>query len=230
MGVFSADGQRGCENQQKHIAMFENRKDAGKKLAGALEKYADENALVLAIPRGGVEPALEVAAHLNAEFSLIISRKLPYPDNPEAGFGAVAEDGSAFIINGATGWLSAAEMDIIKNEQIQEIKRRIKVLRKGRPLPDIEGRTVILIDDGLAMGSTMRAALLMCRKHNPDKIIAAVPVAGRDVAKQMQSEVDKLIVLESPPFFRAVAQVYRNWYDVSDQEVLNLIHDWEKTH
>ncbi len=230
MGLFPADGERGCENQQKHIAMFENRKDAGKKLAGALEKYADENALVLAIPKGGVEPALEVAGHINAEFSLLVSRKLPYPDNPEAGFGAVSEDGSTFIINGATGWLSAAEIDVIKNEQIQEIKRRIKVLRKGRPLPDIEGRMVILIDDGLAMGSTMRVAVLMCRKRDPDKIIAAVPVAGRDVAKQMQSQVDKLLVLESPPFFRAVAQVYRNWHDVSDQEALDLIQNWEKTH
>jgi putative phosphoribosyl transferase len=210
--------------------MFEDRKDAGRKLARALEQYADENVLVLAIPRGGVEAAFEVAAHLNADFSLLITRKLPYPDNPEAGFGAVAEDGSTFIVNGGTGWLSSTEIDVIKNEQIYEIKRRIKVLRGGKSLPKIENRTVILVDDGLAMGSTMRASILMCRKQNPEKIVAAVPVAGRDVAKQMQSEVDELVVLEAPPFFRAVAQVYKNWYDVSDQEVLEIMQKWQNTH
>ena len=210
--------------------MFEDRKDAGRKLARALEQYADENVLVLAIPRGGVEAAFEVAAHLNTDFSLLITRKLPYPDNPEAGFGAVAEDGSTFIVNGGTGWLSSTEIDVIKNEQIYEIKRRIKVLRGGKSLPKIENRTVILVDDGLAMGSTMRASILMCRKQNPEKIVAAVPVAGRDVAKQMQSEVDELVVLEAPPFFRAVAQVYKNWYDVSDQEVLEIMQKWQNTH
>jgi putative phosphoribosyl transferase len=209
--------------------MFEDRKDAGKKLAEALEKYANQNVLVLAIPRGGVEPAFEAACHLNADFSLLISRKLPFPDNPESGFGAVAEDGSTFIINGAARWLSATEIDVIKNKQIQEIKRRIKVLRGGRPIPELKGRTVILVDDGLAMGSTMRASILMCRKRDPDKIIAAVPVAGRDVAKQIQPEVDELIVLESPPFFRAVAQVYRDWHDVPDQDVLEMMQKWEKT-
>ncbi len=208
--------------------MFQDRKDAGKKLARALEKYAEKNVLVLAIPRGGVEPAFEAANHLDADFSLLISKKLPYPDNPEAGFGAVAEDGSTFIINGAAGWLSSMEIDMIKKNQMQEIERRMRVLRGGRPLPEIEKRTVILVDDGLAMGSTMRAAILLCRKRDPEKLIAAVPVAGRDVVKQIQSEVDELVVLESPPFFRAVAQVYENWYDVSDQEVLEIMQKWKK--
>src|SRR5512136_2695597 len=113
--------------------MFKNRKDAGEKLAKALEKYRTENPLILAIPRGGVEVGLQVAAKLNADFSLIIARKLPFPDNPEAGFGAIAENGSTFIFESAHYWLAGETIERIKKEQIAEIKRRIKALRGGNP-------------------------------------------------------------------------------------------------
>ena len=207
--------------------MFEDRKDAGKKLAKALEQYKDKKVLVLAIPRGGVEVGHHVAKYLNAEFSLLISRKLPYPDNPEAGFGAIAEDGTPFIIKEAARWLSEEEIDWIKKEQIDEIQRRIVVLRGGKPLPDISGRTVILIDDGLAMGSTMRASIMLCRQRSADKIVVAVPVAGEQVAYEVGKMADELVILEMPRFFRAVAQVYRNWYDVSDEEVLEIMNQWK---
>ena len=194
--------------------MFKNRKDAGEKLAKALEKYREENPVILAIPRGGVEVGLQVAAKLNAEFSLIIARKLPFPDNPEAGFGAIAEDGSTFILEDAYYWLEGVTIERIKQQQIAEIERRIKTLRGGKPLPEIKGRTVILIDDGIAMGSTMRAAIELCRNREAGKVVVAVPVAGREVAKELQKKVDDLIVLETPAYFRAVAQVYERWYDV----------------
>ena len=205
--------------------MFKNRKDAGEKLAKALERYREENPIILAIPRGGVEVGLQVAAKLNADFSLVIARKLPFPDNPEAGFGAIAEDGSTFILESAYYWLEGETIERIKQQQIAEIERRIKTLRGDKPLPEIRGRTVILIDDGIAMGSTMRAAIELCRNRKAGKVVVAVPVAGREVAEELQKKVDDLIVLETPAYFRAVAQVYERWYDVSDEEVLDLLRE-----
>ncbi|MDM5271927.1 phosphoribosyltransferase [Sulfurovum sp. zt1-1] len=208
--------------------MFKDRKDAGKTLVDKLQHYKDTDALILAIPRGGVELGYEVAKSLHCELSMLICRKLPYPHNPESGFGAIAEDGSVFIYEAATGNLSDEEIEHIKQAQQQEIKRRIAVLRGGKPLPSLKDRTVILIDDGIAMGSTMRAAVQMCRNIGTAKIVIAVPVAGARSISEFSKIVDELIVLESPINFRAVAQVYENWYDVSDEEVLALMRQFEK--
>lgn len=203
--------------------IFRDRKDAGEKLARELEKYRDKDVLVLAIPRGGVEVGCEVAEHLHAPFSLLVTRKLPFPDNPEAGFGAIAEDGSVFVLRDAALWLPREQIDRIVKDQSEEILRRIQVLREGRPLPDMTGRTVILVDDGLAMGSTMRASIMLCKKRGAGKIVVAVPVAGREVAEDISKMADELVVLEIPVHFMAVAQVYVNWYDVSDVEVLEIL-------
>jgi putative phosphoribosyl transferase len=203
--------------------MFKDRRDAGIKLAHALAKYENGAVLILAIPRGGVEVAYQVAEFLGADLSLLISRKLPYPDNPEAGFGAVAEDGSTFIFDEAARRLPRRTVEKIVAAQIVEIRRRIEVLRKGRPLPEMAARTVILVDDGLAMGSTMRAAVALCKKAKAGKIIVAVPVAGAEVAGELAKLADELVVLETPAYFYAVAQVYENWYDVPDEEVLEII-------
>lgn len=207
--------------------MFEDRKDAGERLANALKKYKDKKVVVLAIPRGGIEVGYQVAKHLNAEFSVLVSRKLPYPDNPESGFGAIAEDGSIHIFENAKGWLSRETIDRIIEEQKKEIKRRIKVLRKGKPLPEIQDRIVILVDDGIAMGSTMIAAIMLCRNKKARKIIVATPVTGKETAEEIGKVVNEIIVLEKPKFFQAVAQVYRNWYDVSDEEVIEIMERWE---
>lgn len=155
--------------------------------------------------------------------SLIVVRKLPFPDNPEAGFGAIAENGSTFIFPEAGKWLSNEEMQSIEEAQIAEIERRIDVLRSGKPLPDIENRTVILVDDGIAMGSTMRAAIMLCKKKKAKKIVVAVPVTGRETAAKIGDLIDDMIVLEMPHQFYAVAQVYENWYDVPDFEVLEIM-------
>ncbi len=203
--------------------MFKNRKEAGVKLALALEKYKGKDVTVIALPKGGIEIAFEVAKYLNAEFSIIIVRKLPFPDNPEAGFGAVAEDGSIYINRQSSWYLSEKEINDIISDQKNEIKRRILILRKGKPLPNLTGKTVILIDDGIAGGSTIRAAIMLCKKQQVKKIIAAVPVAGREVALQISKLVDETVVLEMPYNFHAVAQVYENWYDVSDEEALEII-------
>jgi predicted phosphoribosyltransferase len=207
--------------------MFEDRKDAGRKLAKALEKYKNKGVLVLAIPRGGVEVGYQIAKYLNADFSILISRKLPFPYNPESGFGAIAEDGSTFIFEDAERWLSKQTIAEVVKEQKQEIKRRIAVLRKNKPLPEITDRIVILVDDGIAMGSTMRASIMFCKNKGAGKIIVAAPVSGEDTAKEIEEMVDEIIVLEKPQFFQAVAQVYRNWYDVSDEEVLEIVERWK---
>jgi predicted phosphoribosyltransferase len=207
--------------------MFKDRQEAGKRLANTLEQYKNKNVLVLAIPRGGVEIGFQVAKSLHADFSILISRKLPYPDNPEAGFGALVEDGSTIILKGATLWIPEKKIKEIIKEQREEIKRRIRILRKGKLLPEIKGRTVILVDDGLAMGSTMRAAVELCRKRKAQQIVVAVPVAGERVSDEMDKIVDKTVILEIPPFFQAVAQVYMNWYDVQDNEVLEILEKWE---
>ena len=207
--------------------MFEDRKDAGKKLAKALEKYKNKGVLVLAIPRGGVEVGYQIAKYLNADFSILISRKLPFPYNPESGFGAIAEDGSTFIFEDAERWLSRQIIAEVVKEQKQEIKRRIAVLRKNKPLPEITDRIVILVDDGIAMGSTMRASIMLCKNKGAGKIIVAVPVSGEDTAKEIEKMVDEIVVLQKPKFFQAVAQVYRNWYDVSDEEVLETMERWK---
>jgi predicted phosphoribosyltransferase len=203
--------------------MFNDRKDAGNKLATALKEYKDKNVLILAIPKGGVEVALEVAKYLNADFSLAIIRKFPFPDEPEGGFGAIAEDGSIYINRETSRYLDNETIKKIVNEQKNEIKRRISVLRNGKPLPELKNRTVILIDDGIAAGSSMRAAIMLLRNNEVKKIVVASPVAGKEVVLKLKKLADKIVILEMPQFFRAVAQVYRNWYDVSDKEVLELI-------
>jgi putative phosphoribosyl transferase len=175
----------------------------------------------LAIPRGGVAVGYEVAKSLNAEFSLIICRKLGFSHNPEAGFGAIAEDGSYVLLEGMG--LSNNEIKSIKIEQKKEVKRRIEVLRHGKPFPDIRSKIVILVDDGLAMGVTMQAAVKMCKNKKAKKIVVAVPVSGKDVADRIRESVDELVVLEMPAMFYAVAQAYENWYDVTDEEVLDIM-------
>jgi putative phosphoribosyl transferase len=203
--------------------MFKDRKDAGQKLAVVLQTYKEQDPLVFAIPRGGVELGYEISKVLDADFSLLICRKLPFPLNPESGFGAMAEDGSLYINELAAASVSHKEIEQIIAQQSLEIKRRIQTLRGGRPLPSIKGRSVILVDDGIAMGSTMHVAVELCRKEGAKRIIVAVPVAGRQTIEKFSQMADDVVVLESPVNFYAVAQVYENWYDVSDEEVLEFL-------
>ncbi len=208
--------------------MFKDRKDAGGKLADKLERFRSSKPLILAIPKGGAEAGYYIAAKISAEFSIIIVRKLPFPDNPEAGFGAVAEDGSLYLAPFAENLLPQSSISLIIEQQKKEITRRQKTLRGGRPLPGIEGRTVILVDDGIAMGSTMRAAIKMCRSKGAEKIIAAAPVAGEQTARQIAREADEAVILHTPSSFRAVADYYENWYDVPDSEVIDIMSRMEE--
>jgi len=209
--------------------MFSDRKEAGRKLAEALEKFRDEDPLVLAIPRGGVEVGYEVASGLDADLSILVTRKLPFPHNPEAGFGAVAEDGTVFMFEGAGKWVDGIEVHRIVEEQKEEAARRVRALREGRDLPPLKNRTVILVDDGIAMGSTMTASIMMCRGREAGKIVVAAPVSGQSTAQRMGELADEAVILETPPGFRAVAESYEMWYDVPDGEVIDIFNRWKKT-
>lgn len=207
--------------------MFKDRVDAGRKLAVALEKYKDENPLILAIPRGGAVVGFEIAKHLGADFSIIIAKKLPFPENPEAGFGAVAEDGSAFILDEYRDVFSSETKSQIVNALKEEVKRRIDALRGGKPIPEIKNRIVVLIDDGIAMGVTMRAAIMMCKNKKAKKIIVAAPVSAIEPLKEIRKEADETIILETPFLFRAVAEFYDNFQEVMDNEVIKILNSFQ---
>ena len=203
--------------------MFRDREDAGKQLAMALETYRNKQPLVCAIPRGGVEVGFHVAKGLDAELTILVVRKLPLPHNPEAGFGAIAEDGSTFMYEPVARTLKRAMVEDIVEQQKQEIRRRIEVLRQGAPPSSIAGRTVLVVDDGIAMGSTVRAAVAMCRQQQAREIVVAAPVASPSTAEELTEIADDVVVVEKPLMFRAVAQVYANWYDVPDDEVVTIL-------
>jgi len=210
------------------LSKFKDRICAGQRLSKAVMPYAGERPLVLAIPRGGIRVGFEVAKSLCCDFSIIVVRKLPLPNNPEAGFGAVAEDGSTYFVEHVVADLPPGTVDRIVEEQKQEAARRVRILREGKPLPVMQDRNIILVDDGIAMGSTMRAAIMLCRKKTAKEVVVAAPVAGPSVVAELSGLADKVIVLEKPVLFRAVAQAYANWYDVSDAEVLDIMKDWER--
>lgn len=207
--------------------MFIDRKDAALKLAKALEKYKDKNAVVLGIPRGGAETAYYVALHLNAELSLLVSRKLGHPANPEYAFGAIAEDGSIYLNPSSSGQLSDKTIQEVVNEQKKEISRRINILRKGKPLPELKGRTVILVDDGIATGATIFAAIEMCKKRNARKVIVATPVSGYEMEGELANKADEVVILEKPADYYAVSQAYQSFYNLSDDDALGFMQRWE---
>jgi predicted phosphoribosyltransferase len=205
--------------------VFFDRADGGRNLARALKRISTAEALVLGIPRGGIETACEVAGALDRELSTVVVCKLPLPDDPEAGFGAVAEDGSVYLDPGAQEWFSPTLIEAVIAERKEEVLRRVRVLRGGRPLPDLRGRCVLLVDDGLATGATMRAAVSCCRRRGARRIIAAAPVASPRACGLLSAAVDELIVLRAPANFRAVADYYRSWSDVSDADAAALLRE-----
>lgn len=208
--------------------MFTDRKAAGLQLAEALEAYKDKGALVLGIPRGGAETAYYVALYLNAEFSLLISRKLGFPDNPEAAFGAIAEDGSIYLNSHALRYLPQQTINASIDQQRREIERRIKQFRGGKPLPDLKGRIVIIVDDGIATGATVFAAITMCRNRKAKKVVVAAPISGQDTASLLAEKADEVVILEKPQDYWAVSQGYEYFYNLNDREVQQIMQRWEK--
>jgi len=189
--------------------------------------------VVLAIPNGGVPVALEVASALNADLDLVISRKIPMPLNPEAGFGAVADDGTIILNEEVVKriGLSRQQIEYEASKVRAEIKQRSLLYRGDRPLVRVNGRTVIIIDDGLASGFTMTAAVESVRHRRPKEIVVAVPCASALAVKQLERVADKVVTVTTgfmPRF--AVADFYHHWYDLSDDEVIRYIRQWRMRH
>jgi putative phosphoribosyl transferase len=211
--------------------VFEDRRDAGRLLAGRLAPYKGEEALVFAIPSGGVPVAAEIARALTMQLDIIVARKLQIPFNPEAGFGAMGPDGEIIINEELLGRLmlteEAVEAQIKQTREV--IRKRDLLFRKGRPFPSCKDRRIIVVDDGLASGYTMLAALRYIRKKMPARLVAAVPTGHERTIKGILAEADELICLNvrRGPYF-AVADAYRNWYDLTDEDVLAILKDQHK--
>jgi len=203
--------------------MFKNREEAAKELAIELEIFKKEDPLILAIPRGGVEIGYYLSEELNCEWSVIITRKLGYPQEPEAAFGAIAEDKSLYFNPRAKARLSKELIEKIIKKEEKEIQRRISTYRKGAPIPEMKGRTVILVDDGVATGATLFASIKMCEKANAGKIVIATPVADAEVTEELILQVDEVVVLETPQNFYAVSQAYHHFNNLSDEDVLRFL-------
>jgi predicted phosphoribosyltransferase len=208
-------------------AIFTDREDAAVRLAEALSAYKDKDVLVLGIPRGGAVTGYHVAKYLHAGFSLIISRKLGHPLNPEYAVGALAEDGTVHLNEGALQEVTQRDIDVAVAAQEKEIERRIQILRKGEPLPPMDRKTVIIVDDGIATGATIFAAIAMCRKKGTAKIVVAAPVSGQETRKELEQSADEVVILESPPYYHAVSQVYGSFQQVSDEEAVALLEKWK---
>lgn len=209
-------------------AVFDDRLDAGRELARFVAPRPDPSALVLALPRGGVPVARPLADSLGCDLRPLLVRKLPVPDSPEAGFGAVTIDGHVVLNHAATAtWgISKAEIGSVVEEVRRELERRAGAYPGGWPLPEMRGRHVYLVDDGLATGYSMIAAAKMARDAQPSSITLAVPVAPADTLRSLARYVDHaicLILQASPPF--AVASFYRDFHDLRDDEVVMLLED-----
>jgi predicted phosphoribosyltransferase len=211
----------------RHGKVFIDRRDAGFEVGKLLEKkYKDRNALILGIPRGGVEVAYEVANVLNGELSVVVTKKLPHPFHDELAVGAIAEDGSIYLTDLGKSLDEDVIAEIIR-KQTSEVKSRIQRFRKGKPLPEIFNRIVIIVDDGIATGSTIIPAIKLCKARNPDRVIVAAPVSSKRDLEDVTAIADEIVVVARPEDFYAVGQVYRDFHNLSDQQINSLLEDFE---
>jgi putative phosphoribosyl transferase len=211
--------------------LFENRFHAGRYLATKLARYANRpDVLVLALPRGGVPVGFEVARALHVPLDVFLVRKLGVPGHEELALGAIATGGVRILnldVVNALG-ITPDEIEAITAEQQQELERREREYRGDRPPPDVRGRTVILIDDGLATGSTMRAAVEALRQQGPAQIVVAVPVATPETCDDLRSEVDEVVCAVTPQPFYAVGLWYRDFSQTTDDEVRELLEEAQR--
>lgn len=210
--------------------IFHDRRDAGRRLAAALQAYRERRPVVLAIPRGGAVVGYEVARGLDAPLDVVVPRKLRAPHNPELAVGAVAHDGSVFLDAPLIANLGIGE-DYLRAEtvdQLEEIRRRMVVYRGERPSPVLTDASAIVVDDGIATGSTMIAALRAVRSMGPAAVVAAIPVAPADTALRLRDEADDVVCLHMPTIFYAVGQFYVDFGQTDDDEVVELLRERER--
>ncbi|MBK3332677.1 phosphoribosyltransferase [Persephonella atlantica] len=210
--------------------VFKDREDAGDKIADFIQKYIDKNSIILAVPSGGIPVAYRMSKKLHIPFDLVLVKKITYPWTTEAGFGAVSVEGDEVINSEAVEYYRLSEEEIKKQKEktVQILKERNRKFRRGKPFPDIKGKTVVVVDDGLASGSTMKAAIEMITRKKPEKIIVAVPTCSHSAVKTLLPETDMIVCLNyRPDYPYAVADAYENWYDLTDEDVLYYLEKKE---
>lgn len=207
--------------------LFADRSDAGRQLAGALEPYRARRPLILGIPRGGVPVASEVARLLDAELDVVVARKLGAPGAPELAIGAVTANGGRYLNDEIIRELAVppSYIDAVTAAQRAEAERREARFRDGRPPSNIVGRVVIVVDDGLATGATMRAAVRSVRQGGPTALVAAIPVGASQSCAALRGEVDALVCLYEPEDFWAVGFYYRHFEPIEDDEARELLRE-----
>lgn len=207
--------------------LFQNRTEAGRELAQALKKYKAQHPVVLALPRGGVPVAAEVAATLDAPLDLVLVRKIGVPSQPELAMGAVTDGGEPAIVRNSEiiemCGVSTEEFKAICDEQLAEIERRRVRYLGGRARAELAGRVVIIIDDGIATGATTLAAIRAVRARKPKELVLAVPVAALDTIRKLHAEVDALVCLDTPEELGAIGYFYRDFRQVDDEEVVAIL-------
>lgn len=206
---------------------FKDRADAGRRLAEALDQYKGQDAVVLALPRGGVPVAAEVAARLGVDLDLILSRKIGVPFQPELAMGAVADGAQPITVRNedviALAAITEADFASVRERELAEIKRRQEQYLGGRPRPALAGRIAIVVDDGVATGATTRAALRSARAQGPKKLVLAIPVAPPDAVESLRSEADDIVCLDSPEPFGAIGFFYDDFRQVPDEAVIAIL-------
>lgn len=204
---------------------FADRREAGRQLGRELAEFRGQHPVVLGIPRGGVVIAAEVAPELAGELDIALSRKLRAPQNPELAIGAMSEDGHVFVDQGALGYLGVSRQRLAQEQErvALEIEDRRRLYRTAREKVPLAGRTVIVVDDGLATGATMKAALWAARKEQPRLLVCAVPVGSESAVEEMAEHCDETICLRVPFYFAAVGQFYARFDQTEDEEVLEIL-------
>lgn len=201
---------------------FADRREAGLRLAERLLPLAGEDPIVIGLPRGGIPVAEEIATALGAPLEILAVRKLGAPHNPEYGIGAIAEDGTRVLDSAALAALDidSETLESMVERETAELRRRVGAYRGARPALPLAGRTVIVVDDGVATGVTDTAALRAARRQGPRRLLLAIPVCARDSLSRLQGEADEVVCLVAPPLLYGVGQWYRDFSQVSDEEVI----------
>lgn len=208
------------------LQKFRNRTEAGKLLAGQLTDYANRSdVLVLGLPRGGVPVAYEVAKELDAPLDVCLVRKLGVPGHKELAMGAIAAGGVRVINENVIDWLriSPSTINEVAAMEIRELDRRSHIYRGNRPLPKVKNHTIILVDDGIATGATIRAAISTLKKQKPRKLVVAVPVAGVSTCEELEAEVDEVVCILKPEDLYAIGLWYEDFQQTTDAEVCELL-------